>query len=52
MKKNQENSLVSLDDHFDKKFGLIGTPTRDKYDEDFENFKIGVPIQEARKQQI
>jgi len=51
MKKNQENSLVSWDDHLDKKYGKTGTPARDKYEEDFENFKIGVLIQEARKQQ-
>ena len=51
MKKNQENSLVSWDDYIDKKYGKTGTPARDKYEEDFENFKIGVLIQEARKQQ-
>ncbi|PKP50834.1 MAG: transcriptional regulator [Bacteroidetes bacterium HGW-Bacteroidetes-11] len=51
MKKNHENNLVSWDDHIDKKYGRIGTPTRVKYEEDFENFKIGVLIQEARKQQ-
>lgn len=51
MKKNHENNLVSWDDHIDKKYGRIGTPTRIKYEEDFENFKIGVLIQEARKQQ-
>lgn len=28
-----------------------GTPSREKYEEGFENFKIGVLIQEARKQQ-
>jgi DNA-binding XRE family transcriptional regulator len=43
--------MVSWDDHIDKKYGKSGTPTRDKYEEDFENFKIGVLIQEARKQQ-
>jgi DNA-binding XRE family transcriptional regulator len=51
MKKNQENNLVSWDDHLDKKYGKVGTPTRGKYEEEFENFKIGVLIQEARKQQ-
>ncbi len=51
MKTNQVNNLISWDDHIDKKYGVIGTPTRDKYEEDFENFKIGVLIQEARKQQ-
>ena len=51
MRKSQENNLVSWDDHLDKKYGKVGTPTRDKYEEGFENFKIGVLIQEARKQQ-
>ena len=51
MKKNQENNLVSWDSHLDKKYGKKGTPKRVKYEEDFENFKIGILIQEARKQQ-
>ena len=51
MKKNPENNLVSWDDHLDKKYGKTGTPSREKYEEEFENFKIGVLIQEARKQQ-
>lgn len=51
MKTNQTNKLVSWDDHLDKKYGKIGTPIRDKYEEGFENFKIGVLIQEARKRQ-
>jgi DNA-binding XRE family transcriptional regulator len=50
MKNNQENELISWDDHLDNKYGKLGTPTRDKYEEEFENFKIGVLIQEARKQ--
>jgi DNA-binding XRE family transcriptional regulator len=50
MKKNQKNNLVSWDDHLDEKYGKLGTPTREKYEEGFENFKIGVFIQEARKQ--
>ncbi len=51
MKTNQETNLVSWDDHLDNKYGKVGTPTRDKYEEEFENFKIGILIQEARKQQ-
>jgi len=50
MNKNQVDNLVSWDDHLDKKYGKVGTPSRDKYEEEFENFKIGVLIQEARKQ--
>ena len=51
MKINQENNLVSWDDHLDNKYGKSGTPSREKYEEEFGNFKIGILIQEARKQQ-
>ncbi|MFC2102399.1 helix-turn-helix domain-containing protein [Bacteroidota bacterium] len=51
MKKDQTTRLVSWDDHLDRKYGEVGTPERDKYEEGFENFKIGILIQEARKQQ-
>jgi len=48
MKKINKN-LTSWDDHLDNKYGKIGTPTREKYEQEFEAFKIGVLIQEARK---
>lgn len=52
MTRNQENkNLTSWDDHMDKKYGKEGTPTRDKFEEEFEPFRIGVLIQEARKRQ-
>jgi DNA-binding XRE family transcriptional regulator len=51
MKKQNDNRLTSWDDHLDKKYGEIGTPSREKYEEEFEAFKIGVLIQEARKKQ-
>ena len=51
MGKQNDNRLTSWDDHLDKKYGEIGTSTRDKYEEEFEAFKIGVLIQEARKKQ-
>lgn len=47
--KTKKNKLVSWDDHMDKKYGKPGTPSRDKYEEEFEAFKIGVLIQEARR---
>src|ERR1035437_9124241 len=50
MKSKTQNNLVSWDDHLDNKYGKTGTPSRDKYEEGFEAFKIGVLIQEARKQ--
>ncbi len=47
--RNKENKLVSWDDHIDKKYGSLGTLSREKYEEEFEAFKIGVLIKEARK---
>jgi HTH-type transcriptional regulator / antitoxin HipB len=49
--KKTNNNLTSWDDHLDKKYGKPGTPTREKYEQEFEAFKIGVLIQEARKKQ-
>jgi DNA-binding XRE family transcriptional regulator len=49
MKEN--NNITMWDDHIDKKYGPKGTESRNKYDEGFETFKIGVLIQEARKNQ-
>ena len=51
MKESLGNSLTSWDDHIDKKYGKRGTSNREKYEEEFEAFKIGVLIQEARKKQ-
>jgi len=51
MEKQNDNRLTSWDDHLDKKYGKLGTSTREKYEEEFEAFKIGVLIQEARKKQ-
>uniref|UniRef100_Q3AQT1 Transcriptional regulator, XRE family n=1 Tax=Chlorobium chlorochromatii (strain CaD3) TaxID=340177 RepID=Q3AQT1_CHLCH len=45
------NNLTSWDDHLDNKYGKQGTTTREKYEQEFEAFKIGVLIQEARKKQ-
>jgi HTH-type transcriptional regulator/antitoxin HipB len=50
MKNKKTNKLVSWDDHLDNKYGKTGTGARKKYEEEFEAFKIGVLIQEARKQ--
>ena len=51
MKKKENINLTSWDDHLDTKYGKIGTSTREKYEEGFESFKIGVLLQEARKKQ-
>ena len=49
MKKDIKNSIVDWDDHLDNKYGKKGTSTREKFEEEFDAFKIGVLIQEARK---
>ena len=49
--KTKGKNLTSWDDHLDKKYGKSGTKIREKYEEEFETFKIGVLIQEARKKQ-
>ena len=49
MKNKKNNRLTSWDDHLDQKYGKIGTPSRDKYEQEFETFKLGVLLQEARK---
>ena len=51
MKAKKQNDIVNWDDHLDRKYGKKGTPTREKYAEEFEAFKVGTLIQEARKKQ-
>ena len=51
MKANKQNEIVNWDDHLDGKYGKRGTPIREKYEEDFEAFKLGVLLQEARRKQ-
>jgi HTH-type transcriptional regulator/antitoxin HipB len=41
--------LTSFDDHLDQQYGKRGTPAREKFEQEFEAFKIGILIQEARK---
>lgn len=48
MKKDKR--ITSFDDHFDVQY-KTGTVSHDKFQEEFENFRIGVLIQEARKKQ-
>lgn len=49
MKTNKH--IKSFDTHLDENYGKVGTQKRDKFEEDFETYKIGVLIQEARKRQ-
>ena len=49
MKKINKN-LTSFADHLDSEYGKRGTETREKYEEGFESFKLGVMLQELRKE--
>jgi len=49
MKKTTEN-LTSFADHLDAQYGKRGTEAREKYEEGFESFKLGVMLQELRKE--
>ncbi|MCX6258574.1 MAG: helix-turn-helix transcriptional regulator [Bacteroidia bacterium] len=48
--KNNRKNLTSFISHLDKQYGKRGTETREKYEEEFESFKLGVMIQELRKE--
>jgi len=45
------NTLTSFSAHLDAQYGKKGTTERSKYEEGFEAFKLGVMIQELRKDQ-
>jgi DNA-binding XRE family transcriptional regulator len=44
------NKLTSFSAHLDKEYGVKGTSTRDEYEQEFEIFKLGVILQELRKE--
>ena len=43
--------ITSFDDYLNEQYGKIGTESRNEFQEEFETFKIGILIQEARKKQ-
>lgn len=49
MKTNK--NVKSWKDYINQKYGEAGTESREKFEEEFETFRIGVLIQEARKKQ-
>jgi len=44
-----KNNITDWDDHLDSKYGKKETSKREKFQEEFEAFKIGALIQESRK---
>ena len=50
MTKKIKNNLISFADHLDEQYGKQGTNSRDKYEQEFEAFRLGVMLQELRKE--
>jgi len=46
-----KNNITTFEEFLNQEYGKIGTPKRDKYEQGFEAFKLGVMLQEMRKQQ-
>jgi DNA-binding XRE family transcriptional regulator len=47
--KTRKNNLVDLEEFINKEYGKHGTKKRDKFEEGYETFKLGVMLQELRK---
>lgn len=48
--KTKNKNLATLEEFKEQHYGKIGTPKRDELESGYENFKIGVLLQEARLQ--
>ncbi|MHC1706096.1 MAG: helix-turn-helix domain-containing protein [Bacteroidales bacterium] len=46
--KTKNKNLITLEDFKEKNYGKVGTKERDELEAGYENFKIGVLLQEAR----
>ncbi|HLF34249.1 MAG TPA: helix-turn-helix transcriptional regulator [Cyclobacteriaceae bacterium] len=47
--KAKKNKITRFEDHLDKEYGKRGTTKREKFEQGFEAFKLGVILQELRK---
>jgi len=48
MKKAGNKNLTSLDELLDSKYGKRGAPKREKWEQEFEAFRLGALLEEAR----
>jgi len=46
----KNKKITSFTEHLDAQFGKTGTETREKYEEEYETFELGVMLQEMRKE--
>jgi HTH-type transcriptional regulator/antitoxin HipB len=49
MKKVNKN-MTSFAEHLDQQYGKRGTKKREQYEEEFETFKLGIMLQDLRKE--
>lgn len=50
MKKKANSNLTSFADHLDEQYGKRGVEERERFEEGFEAFRLGVMLQELRKE--
>lgn len=48
MKKKEKSNVTTFAEHLDRRYGRRGTPRRERYEMEFERFKVGVMLQELR----
>jgi DNA-binding XRE family transcriptional regulator len=46
----RKNGLVDLEEFIDKEYGKRGTKKRDKFEQGYEAFKLGVMLQQLRRE--
>ena len=49
MQKRPVKLLTTFDEHLDERYGKRGTASRAQYEAEYEAFKLGILLQEARK---
>lgn len=49
MKTNKEKNITTLDEILDEKYGKRGADKREKWEQEFETFQLGVLLAEARQ---
>ena len=48
--KTGNKKITSFAEHLDAQYGKTGSKTREKYEEEYEIFELGVMLQEMRKE--
>jgi DNA-binding XRE family transcriptional regulator len=46
-----KKNITTFDEHLDQRYGKRSTPSRDKFEQGFEIFKLGVMLEQMRKTQ-